>query len=89
MPELPDISAYIKALEMRIVGQPLQRVRVASPFLLRTAQPPLADVDGRTVEELRRIGKRIAVKIWQLSISPTAPSCSPKPAASTVHRCIL
>ena len=63
MPELPDISAYIKALEMRIVGQPLQRVRIASPFLLRTAQPPLADVEGRTVEELRRIGKRIAIGV--------------------------
>jgi formamidopyrimidine-DNA glycosylase len=63
MPELPDISAYIKALEMRIVGQPLQRVRVASPFLLRTAQPPLADVEGRTVAELRRIGKRIAIGV--------------------------
>jgi formamidopyrimidine-DNA glycosylase len=63
MPELPDISAYIKALEMRIVGQPLARVRVASPFLLRTAQPPLADVEGRTVAELRRIGKRIAIGV--------------------------
>jgi len=63
MPELPDISAYIKALEMRVVGQPLQRVRIASPFLLRTAQPPLADVEGRTVAELRRIGKRIAIGV--------------------------
>ncbi len=63
MPELPDISAYIGALETRIVGQPLQRVRVASPFLLRTAQPPLADVEGRTVAELRRVGKRIAIGV--------------------------
>src|SRR5271165_4636260 len=61
MPELPDIAAYISALEPRIVGQPLQRIRVASPFLLRTAQPPLASAEGRTVEELRRIGKRIAI----------------------------
>ncbi|MGA2345790.1 MAG: DNA-formamidopyrimidine glycosylase family protein [Candidatus Sulfotelmatobacter sp.] len=61
MPELPDIAAYIRALEPRIVGQPLQRVRLASPFLLRTAQPPLASVEGRAVEELRRIGKRIAI----------------------------
>ena len=61
MPELPDISAYIAALETRIVGQPLERVRVASPFLLRTAQPPLASVEGRTVKTLRRIGKRIAL----------------------------
>ena len=61
MPELPDITAYIDALKTRIVGHPLQRVRVASPFLLRTAQPPLADAEGRTVEGLRRIGKRIAI----------------------------
>jgi formamidopyrimidine-DNA glycosylase len=60
MPELPDISAYIAALEPRIVGQPLERVRVASAFLLRTAQPPLASAEGRTVGELRRVGKRIA-----------------------------
>lgn len=61
MPELPDIAAYISALESRIVGQPLKRIRLASPFLLRTAQPPLASAEGRTVEELRRIGKRIAI----------------------------
>jgi len=60
MPELPDIAAYITALEPRITGQPLEQVRVASPFLLRTAQPPLAIAEGRTVTELRRIGKRIA-----------------------------
>ncbi len=63
MPELPDIAAYISALEARIVGQPLERVRVASAFLLRTAQPPLASVEGRVVGELRRIGKRIAVGV--------------------------
>lgn len=63
MPELPDIAAYISALESRILGQPLQRIRLASPFLLRTAQPPLASVEGRTVEELRRIGKRIAIGV--------------------------
>src|SRR5438270_4641783 len=60
MPELPDITAYIDALESRIVGQPLERVRLASAFLLRTTQPPLGDVEGRTVRELRRVGKRIA-----------------------------
>jgi formamidopyrimidine-DNA glycosylase len=60
MPELPDISAYITALEPRIIGQPLEHVRLQSAFLLRTAQPPLADAEGRTVRELRRIGKRIA-----------------------------
>ena len=63
MPELPDISAYITALEPRIVGQPLEHVRLQSAFLLRTAQPPLADVEGRIVRELRRIGKRIAIGV--------------------------
>ena len=61
MPELPDITAYIRALDPRIVGQPLQHIRLASPFLLRTAEPPLADAEGRIVRELRRIGKRIAL----------------------------
>jgi len=63
MPELPDIAAYISALEPRIVGQPLLTVRLASVFLLRTAQPPLACVEGRIVRELRRIGKRIAIGV--------------------------
>ncbi len=63
MPELPDISAYITALEARIVGQPLEHVRVASVFLLRTVDPPLASVEGRTVCELRRVGKRIAIGV--------------------------
>lgn len=61
MPELPDISAYIVALEERIAGQPLEQVRLASPFLLRTASPPLASVEERRVDKLRRIGKRIAI----------------------------
>ena len=63
MPELPDIAAYISALEPRILGQPIEHVRLASPFLLRTAQPPLTDVEGRIVRELRRIGKRIAIGV--------------------------
>jgi formamidopyrimidine-DNA glycosylase len=61
MPELPDIAAYITAVEPRIVGQPLERVRLQSAFLLRTAQPPLSDVEGRVVRQLRRVGKRIAI----------------------------
>ena len=60
MPELPDISAYITALEPRILGQPLERVRITSPFLLRTAEPPIAAAEGKIVRELRRVGKRIA-----------------------------
>jgi formamidopyrimidine-DNA glycosylase len=63
VPELPDIAAYITALEARIVGQPIERVRLASVFLLRTAQPPIANVEGRVVRELRRIGKRIAIGV--------------------------
>ena len=61
MPELPDISAYLDALETRIVGRPMDKIRLASPFLLRTAQPPPASVEGRVVRGLRRIGKRIAI----------------------------
>jgi formamidopyrimidine-DNA glycosylase len=63
MPELPDIVAYVGALEPRIVGQSLERVRLASPFLLRTTQPSVADIEGRTVREIRRIGKRIAIGV--------------------------
>ena len=61
MPELPDIAAYIAALEPRIIAQPLEHARLASAFLLRTAQPALANAEGRVVRELRRIGKRIAI----------------------------
>jgi len=62
MPELPDIAAYISALGPRILGQPLEHVRLASPFLLRTAQPPITEVEGSVVRELRRVGKRIAIR---------------------------
>jgi formamidopyrimidine-DNA glycosylase len=60
MPELPDITAYITALKTRVLGQQLERVRLGSPFLLRTVQPPLTSAERRTVQQLRRIGKRIA-----------------------------
>ena len=63
MPELPDISAYITALEERIVGWTLERVRLGSVFLLRTVDPPLSAAEGRTVHALRRIGKRIAIGV--------------------------
>jgi formamidopyrimidine-DNA glycosylase len=59
VPELPDIVVYIEALEKRIQGATLKRVRVASPFLLRTAVPPLSSVEGKKIVELRRLGKRI------------------------------
>jgi formamidopyrimidine-DNA glycosylase len=63
VPELPDIAAYITALEARILAQPLEHVRLGSVFLLRTADPPLAAVEGRMVRSIRRIGKRIAVGV--------------------------
>lgn len=63
MPELPDIVNYIAALESRILGQQLTRVRIASTFLLRSTQPPIKEVEGRVVRELRRIGKRIAIGV--------------------------
>ncbi len=62
MPELPDISAYLTALEPRILGQPLQAVRLASPFLLRTVQPSIHAIEGRIVKSLDRIGKRIVIE---------------------------
>jgi len=61
VPELPDIVAYIDALERRIVGQRLERARVSSVSLLRTADPPLASLEGLTVRGIRRLGKRIAI----------------------------
>jgi formamidopyrimidine-DNA glycosylase len=61
MPELPDISAYLSALQERVVGQPLQRVRLNSAFLLRTAEPPIAAAEGHAVTALRRVGKRVAI----------------------------
>ncbi|HEX4155365.1 MAG TPA: DNA-formamidopyrimidine glycosylase family protein [Acidobacteriaceae bacterium] len=59
MPELPDITAYLTALAPRVVGQPLQQLRIASPLLLRTAVPRIDTVEGKTVRSLRRLGKRI------------------------------
>src|ERR1700683_4636337 len=61
MPELPDIVLYIEALEKRILGNRLERVRIASPFFLRTATPPVRDAEGKTVVQLRRLGKRICI----------------------------
>jgi formamidopyrimidine-DNA glycosylase len=63
MPELPDITAYVSALDVRIVGQRLERLRMTSPFLLRTVDPPVSSVEGRTVLELRRVGKRIVIGV--------------------------
>ena len=61
MPELPDVTVYIKALEARILGEPLENARLASPFLLRSVEPPLKDTFGKRVTALRRLGKRIVI----------------------------
>src|SRR5918993_3271278 len=68
MPELPDITVYIEALETRVLEKRLENLTVSSPFLLRTAQPPISSLEGKTVRELRRLGKRICFgfddEIW-------------------------
>jgi formamidopyrimidine-DNA glycosylase len=61
MPELPDLTVYLEALNARIVGQRLERVLIRSPFLLRTAEPPIESAQGRRVKEVRRLGKRLAI----------------------------
>ena len=63
VPELPDVAIYIEALERRILGARLERVRLASPFLLRSFDPPLRTAEGRAVQGLRRLGKRIALAL--------------------------
>jgi formamidopyrimidine-DNA glycosylase len=61
MPELPDVTIYLDALRARVVGQPLERVRLASPFVLRSVEPPIGVLVGRRVDDLRRLGKRIVL----------------------------
>ncbi len=63
MPELPDLAVYLEALERRIGGRKLASIRLANPFVLRTAVPPLADAEGKTVIGLRRLGKRIVIAL--------------------------
>jgi formamidopyrimidine-DNA glycosylase len=63
VPELPDILLYLRALEPRIVGQRVERARLANPFLLRSVAPPLSAIDGRRVVGLRRLGKRVVVEV--------------------------
>jgi formamidopyrimidine-DNA glycosylase len=63
MPELPDVMLYVECLQPRIVGSTLRRVRLASPFLLRSVAPPVGDVEGRAVRGLRRLGKRIVIEL--------------------------
>src|SRR5581483_5531344 len=63
MPELPDVTVYVEALQQRILGQTLSRVRVASPFLLRTVEPAPGDLAGKKVTGVRRAGKRIVIEL--------------------------
>jgi len=65
MPELPDLTVYLEALERRIVGARLERLELRSPFLLRTVEPPICAATGKRVIEVRRIGKRIAIGLEQ------------------------
>ena len=74
MPELPDIVVYVESLERRIVGLTLDQVRLKSPFVLRTAVPPLTDVIGKRILAVRRIGKRIALVMEGMDHRPPHPA---------------
>src|SRR5436309_3065593 len=63
MPELPDIVVYLECLYRRVAGQTLHKVRLTSPFLLRSVQPPPAEAEGKAVRSLRRLGKRIVFEL--------------------------
>ena len=63
MPELPDVTVYVEALQTRVIGHELIRALIKSPFLLRTADPPLSATQGRTVQGVRRLGKQIAIGV--------------------------
>jgi formamidopyrimidine-DNA glycosylase len=88
MPELPDIAAYIHALEVRIVGQPLERVRIANVFLLRTTDPPISAIEGHVVTQINRVGKRIAIGVegdfWLVLHLMIAGRLHWRPAGATI-----
>ena len=77
MPELPDIIVYLEALERFIHGQTLQRIRLVNPFLLRSVQPPIQEAMGKTVIELRRLGKRIVFALVGCRRAPIHQKGSP------------
>lgn len=70
MPELPDLTVYLEALEQRLIGQHLQRIQLRSPFVLRTALPPIQSAAGRRVEGVRRLGKRLALGLAAIDPAP-------------------
>ena len=76
MPELPDILAYLTALEPRVVGKTLESVRLGSPFLLRSVSPPLSAAEGRRVVGLERIGKRIVFVLQEPEPAISSSSCT-------------
>ena len=83
MPELPDITAYLTALTPRILNQPIEHLRIASPLLLRTAIPPITSIEGQPVRALRRIGKRI---VFEFDPAPAGPSAlGPEPSFLVLH----
>jgi hypothetical protein len=91
MPELPDVTIYLEALSTRILGQTVEQVRLGSPFLVRTIDPPFQALAGRPVTELRRIGKRIAIavdgSIWSVGVSIGArPPSGPRRTAAVRSR---
>jgi len=65
MPELPDIVIYVEALEQRLVGQPIERIEVPSPFVLRSVDPPIEAAEGKTVQAIRRLGKRVVIGLTE------------------------
>ncbi len=80
MPELPDITIYLDALRPRIVNQVLQRIRIVSPFLLRTVEPPIEAAHGRTVADVTRLGKRIVLRLAAVASSEATPTPSDQAA---------
>ena len=65
MPELPDITVYVEALTRQVAGQPIERVQIKSPFLLRSVEPPIAEAQGRVVRSVFRLGKRIVLDLGE------------------------
>jgi formamidopyrimidine-DNA glycosylase len=83
MPELPDITAYLTALTPRVLNQPLEHLRIASPLLLRTAVPPITSIEGQPIRALRRIGKRIIFAFDDPSPDPS--TLNPEPLFLVLH----
>lgn len=82
MPEYPDIVIYIERLESLLVGYPLQQVRFTSPFLLRTAEPPIHDIKGRVVHGFKQLGKRIVCNAYGMPAMKPTIARNARPAAN-------